>query len=128
MKHEYTLARVRPGSGSIGNVSGQWQNELGSTVTFVQNGSILTGTYESAVSGGGSATSGQVQGYVTEGLISFIVLWDSVAAITAWVGQIQPSATSMPSFDTLWQMTQQVGPGEEWAAINAGADTFVRCS
>jgi hypothetical protein len=30
------------------------------------------------------------------------------------------------TIDTLWQMTQKVAPGEEWASINAGADVFVR--
>ncbi|MWA35906.1 avidin/streptavidin family protein, partial [Burkholderia pseudomallei] len=36
-----------------------------------------------------------------------------------------PGASS-DRINTLWQMTQQVEAGEEWASINAGADIFVK--
>jgi hypothetical protein len=53
------------------------------------------------------------------------VHWDKFQAITAWVGQLVPNANP-DTINTLWQMTKQVQPGEQWASINAGFDIFTR--
>ena len=125
MLQEKALARARAGTGSSVDFSGTWVNELGSEVVLVQANDMLTGTYESAVSGGGTTTTGDLQGYVDGDLISFVVHWRDFQAITAWVGQLDPNA-SEETINTLWQMTKQVSAGEEWASINAGADYFTR--
>ena len=125
MTHEATLSRALAGTGAPFDFSGTWLNELGSEVTIAQVDDKLTGVYKSKVSGGGTATTGDLQGYADGDLISFVVHWRSFQAITAWVGQINPTAANV-SINTLWQMTQQVAVGGEWASINAGADVFVR--
>ena len=125
MTHEASLKRALPGSGSTIDFSGDWVNELTSRMSISQTNDKLTGTYESAVSGGSSSTIGDVQGYVDGDLISFIVHWRDFQAITAWVGQLDPKAAKQ-TINTLWQMTKQVTSGEEWASINAGADYFTR--
>jgi hypothetical protein len=124
MLHEKVLARAAAGTGTFVDFSGTWMNELGSQMTLSQENDVVQGTYQSAVSSGGSQTSGSLLGYVDGGLISFIVHWDQFQAITAWVGQLQPA--DLRHLNTLWQMTSQVGPGEEWASINAGADHFTK--
>jgi hypothetical protein len=127
MLHEKALARAKPGTGTPIDFSGTWTNELKSTMTVKQqsNGS-LSGTYLSAVSGGnGGTTPGDLLGYVDGNLISFVVHWREFQAITAWVGQLVPQS-SPAEISALWQMTKAVDPGEEWASINAGADTFTR--
>jgi hypothetical protein len=110
--------------------SGSWANELGSTMTITAQGSQVTGTYQSAVSGGGGPVTGTLQGYANGDLISFVVLWPA-AAITAWVGQLVPSA-GPEILQTLWQMTTNTAEGDEpagiWNSIYAGADQFVRTS
>lgn len=88
----------------------------------------MTGTYESAVSGGGNPIKGTLVGYVNGDLIAFTVNWPT-AAITAWVGQLT-TENGVDTIETLWQMTKSVEDANEptglWASINAGADEFVR--
>jgi hypothetical protein len=125
MLQERSLGRALRGTGAPVDFSGQWKNELTSTMELTQNADRLSGTYTSAVSGGGGSTIGDLQGYVDGDLISFIVHWRDFQAITAWVGQLDPQ-TAAQTIRTLWQMTKQVASGEEWASINAGADSFTR--
>ena len=125
MRLEASLGRALKGTGKTVDFSGDWKNELNSVVHLTQTNAVLSGTYESTVSGGGSATTGDLVGYVDGDLISFVVHWRHFQAITAWVGQLDPNA-SQDSLVTLWQMTKQVSAGDEWQSINAGTDTFVR--
>ncbi|MFC4159069.1 avidin/streptavidin family protein [Chitinimonas lacunae] len=124
MSHEQMLRRAQPGIGPIVNFSGVWKNELGSKAVLEQDNMRLSGTYESAVSADGHKTTGELRGYVNGDLISFVVHWREFQAITAWVGQLLPGSST--ALKTLWQMTSQVAPGEEWASINAGSDLFKR--
>jgi hypothetical protein len=124
MLHEKVLSRALGGTGPFIDFSGTWMNELGSQMTISQTNDVVQGTYQSAVSSGGSQTSGSLLGYVDGDLISFVVHWDQFQAITAWVGQLEAANTQQ--LNTLWQMTSQVAPGEEWASINAGADHFTK--
>lgn len=101
-----------------------WVNELESTMTIAQTKDVLSGSYKSAVSAGGTQATGNLQSYVDGDLIAFIVHWNEFQAITAWVGQLEPKNTKQ--LNTLWQMTSQVTAGEEWASINSGADYFTR--
>jgi hypothetical protein len=121
MSHAHALGHALPGTGTTIDFSGTWVNELGSEVELVQTNDVLSGTYKSAVSSGHTTTSGDLQGYVDGGLISFVVHWRKFQAITAWVGQLEKNGATMK---TLWQMTEQVDAGDEWASINAGADYF----
>jgi hypothetical protein len=125
MHHDQALAKAKAGTGAPVNFTGTWINELGSQVAFVQTGNALAGIYQSAVSTGGTSTTGNVLGYVDGDLIGFAVHWISFQAITVWAGQLQPN-TGIDTIKTLWQMTNQVDPGDEWASINAGSDIFTR--
>jgi hypothetical protein len=125
MQQEKSLARARAGTGKTVDFSGSWVNELGSTVSLTQSAGVLSGIYASAVSGDGTKTKGDLQGYVDGDLISFVVHWRDFQAITAWVGQLDPKLKG-GTINTLWQMTTAVEPGDEWASINAGADYFTR--
>jgi hypothetical protein len=125
MQVEKALERALAGTGAPVDFSGTWKNELTSEMTLTQSGDKLSGTYESAVSSGGGKTIGDLQGYADGDLISFVVHWRDFQAITAWVGQLEPNAPA-ETLKTLWQLTKQVGAGEEWASINAGSDRFTR--
>lgn len=125
MQQEMALGRALVGTGPSVDFSGTWKNELTSEMVLVQANETLSGTYESAVSSGGGKTVGDLQGYVDGDLISFIVHWRDFQAITSWVGQLEPGAPQ-ETIKTLWQMTKQVGAGEEWSSINAGSDSFTR--
>ena len=125
MVHEQSLGRAKKGTGAAVDFAGTWENELKSEVTLAQTGDILTGTYTSAVSAGGTRTIGDLQGYVDGDLIAFVVHWRDFQAITTWVGQLDPNAAKQ-QINTLWHMTKQVTTGDEWASINTGADYFTR--
>ena len=128
MLHEHALAQVKQASRVPTGFSGTWQNELGSTMTIAVSGTQVTGTYDSAVSGGGGPAKGDLAGYVNGSLISFVVEWQ-VAAITAWVGHLVVE-NGNAAIETLWQMTTSTNnpedPKELWDAVFAGADRFVR--
>ena len=129
MEHDKALKHVTVAAGITPvNFGGTWRNQLGSTVDFTVNGSVISGTYTSAVSSGGTSISGPVSGYINGDLIAFSVLWPS-AAITAWVGQLTIES-GVDAIKTLWQMTTNVPDADEptglWASIYAGADTFKR--
>jgi hypothetical protein len=124
MLHENALSRALAGTGAFIDFSGVWINELQSTMTVSQTNDVITGIYKSAVSLGGSQTTGSLLGYVDGDLISFVVHWNEFQAITAWVGQLDPK--NPKRLNTLWQMTTQVASGDEWASINAGADSFTK--
>lgn len=96
-----------------------------SEMTLKQDGFVIFGEYVSAVSNEGKKAKGVLSGYVNGDLISFVVHWQGFQAIAAWVGQLNPSAPK-PTINTLRQMTNQVEVGQEWASINAGADSFTR--
>lgn len=123
MHVEKILTRALRGTGTTIDFSGDWTNELNSTMRLTQQGGSLSGTYESAVSGGGGTTTGDLLGYIDGNLISFVVHWRDFQAITAWVGQLDSKTQTL---NTLWQMTKAVDPGLEWESINAGADYFTR--
>jgi hypothetical protein len=123
MHLEKMLPKALSGTGAAVDFSGDWVNELQSVMHLTQTNSTLSGTYDSAVSASGGKTTGDLLGYVDGGLISFVVHWRDFQAITAWVGQIDPSSQTI---NTLWQMTKASDPVSEWASINAGADYFTR--
>jgi Avidin family len=123
MKVETSLARALAGTGEAVDFSGTWRNELGSTMELSQNADRLDGVYHSRVSSTGGTTDGDLRGYCDGDLIAVTVHWNDFQAITCWVGQV---ADDQATIRTLWQMTKQVDPGDEWASINAGFDTFNR--
>jgi len=123
MKVEHSLGHALAGTGPAVDFSGTWKNELGSQMKLTQRGDKITGTYESAVSGGGTKTTGDLLGFADGDLVSIIVHWRDYQAITSWVGQIQGTTKTLK---TLWEMVKQVNPGQEWASINAGADEFTK--
>lgn len=108
--------------------SGKWGNQLSSTMALTVNGSLVTGVYESAVSGGGGSIKGDLTGFVNGDLISFVVKWPS-ASITAWVGQLI-SEGGREVIVTLWHMTTNTPESEEptgiWKSVYAGTDRFHR--
>lgn len=124
MIQEESLWRARAGTGKTVDFSGTWINQMKSEARIKQVNGVLSGEYESTDSSSGAKTLGDLQGYVDGDLVSWVVHWRDFQAITAWVGQLEPTAPG--ELKTLWQMTKQVNSGKEWASINAGSDIFFR--
>lgn len=128
MLHEKALAHTPKNKGAPVNFSGSWKNQLGSKMLLTVAGANISGTYTSAVSGGGGSITGTLAGHANGDLIAFTVNWPT-AAITAWVGQLTTEG-GQDVIRTLWQMTTNVEDANEpsglWASIYAGADRFSR--
>jgi hypothetical protein len=122
-KLEMALQRAKTETIPSVDFSGDWKNELDSIMRLRQVGHALGGEYFSAVSAEHGTAIGELKGFVKGDLISLTVYWHKEQAITAWVGQCVPKSSNR-IISTLWQMTNQVFEGDEWASINAGADTF----
>lgn len=126
--HEKAIAKAGAAVGAAVNFAGVWRNQLGSSMDLKIVGSLVSGKYESAVSGGGVPVLGELVGFVNGDLISFTVNWPT-AAITAWVGQMI-NDNGFDVITTLWQMTTNIPDANEptgmWQSIFAGTDRFHR--
>jgi len=126
MRHEKTLSRASEQTPAPFDFTGEWTNELSSTMELIQVQSVLIGVYTSIVSGTGRGAVGQLSGYAHGDLISFTVKWDTMA-ITAWVGRHHVEEGESV-IETLWQMTSMGDDGQNgfWHSVYAGADRFTR--
>jgi hypothetical protein len=113
---------------AVATFDGKWQNQLQSKMEIATIGQAISGTYESAVSGTGGPIQGELSGFVSGDLISFVVKWPS-AALTAWTGQLIDN-NGISTIETMWLMTTNVAevdePTKMWASTFTGSDTFVR--
>lgn len=94
------------------SISGTWYNELGSTMDIQANGSVVTGTYQTAV--------GDAQGLYdlygatdtesneTSQAIGFVVAWvnqyGTANSVTGWSGQWQ-IIDGEETITTMWLLT-----------------------
>ena len=126
MRHDEALSQASGKTPITFDFTGEWKNELESTMDVVQVQSVITGVYTSKVSSPNAPAVGQLAGYAHGDLISFVVKWDSMA-ITAWVGRHRVE-NHESVVETLWQMTSLVDNSQDnfWHSINAGADRFTR--
>ena len=129
MMHERALAHTSTaGAAPPPEFGGRWVNQLSSTMQLTVAGTRVSGTYQSAVSGGQGPITGDLLGFINGDLIAFVVHWPT-AAITAWVGQ-HVVEDGQEAIQTLWQMTTNVPDPNEpsglWQSVLAGADRFRR--
>lgn len=109
-------------------LQGVWQNELGSTMTITSfDGTTFSGTYESAVSGGGAPVTGPLAGTLAGDAIGFTVNWSSAtSSVTSWNGLLLSDGNALYLY-TLWYLASTPGSAEDyWESILAGADIFVQ--
>lgn len=139
MRHELALASAFPPiadvaakalAGSLGNFSGTWSNQYGSTMDLTVSGSSISGTYVSPVSGTGTTVSGVLAGYVADDIIAFVVKWPTTPeSCTTWVGQVV-EVGGFQIIKTLWHLVRNVPDAEEpsklWLSVLTGTDEFRR--
>lgn len=118
------------------SIAGAWYNELGSKMVLSQNGSSITGTYQTAVgdaSGiyelvGSIDVAGDPEG--NGQAVAWVVVWNnqpngSSHSITAWSGQYQ-TADGNEEITTLWLLTQETPAHKDWASTSVNQDVFTR--
>lgn len=106
--------------------NGHWVNELGSYMDLQVSGTVVTGTYVSAVSDSTRPTPPfPLFGTASADLISFSVNWGE--AVTAWTGH-GVIENGQPQILTLWHLVTTVlndlDPQQQWKMLLAGADEF----
>ncbi len=113
----------------VPDFSGSWVNELGSSMELDVNGTVVTGSYRTAV---GEPDPGQpypLSGVINDDLIVFNVDWLQNGSISTWAGQLT-MIDGQPVIETMWYLVRQVPdpkePTELWADTLAGSDRFQR--
>ena len=137
MKHEVALSKAlstqnekKPAAAPSG-FDGVWKNQLGSSMDLKIDGANVTGIYTSKKSLKKDAREaiGDIVGFVDDDIISLVVKWRGVSAMTSWVGQIV-TQNKKDSLSTLWHLISNTPEEQEedlaWAAILTGADIFHR--
>lgn len=137
MRHEAALsgAATRKDGAEIkaapSGFDGVWKNQLGSSMDLTIDEGKVTGTYTSKKSlkkDGGEAL-GDIVGFVDDDIISIVVKWREVSAMTSWVGQVV-SKDGKEILSTLWHLISNTPEEAEedfaWAAVLTGADAFHR--
>ncbi|XP_078571858.1 avidin-related protein 4/5-like [Branchiostoma floridae x Branchiostoma japonicum] len=117
------------------DITGLWYNNLGSQMTLVQNGTIITGFYGTAV----ESTEGAA-GYVPpellmsrpvgnpHGTFAWIVIWSNGRSTTAWTAQCVICGDHAELHTTWLLRTKVDGCDDRWKATRVGEDTFTRYS
>lgn len=120
-------------------LSGIWYNELNSVMELrlnqiSNNGSVITGTYQSKVGDAGGIYS--LVGISDEGTgdptpnIGFSVSWVNPTygnsnSVTSWSGQLQVIGGE-EVITTFWLLTRETDPVNNWKSTIIGQDVFRR--
>lgn len=117
------------------NLTGNWINELGSTMVIdqVANG-VITGSYSTAVSSTGCAQGsftlvGSTDTDSGGEAVAFSVCWvnstSQCASVTAWSGQAQ-TINGEDQILVFWLLTVESPAAQDWYATHVGQDVFTR--
>ncbi|XP_007233876.1 avidin isoform X2 [Astyanax mexicanus] len=114
------------------NVTGQWKNELGSTLQLTSNGPELRGVYHTAVEtecgASGQNREARVVGVISEGpqpTVAFSVQWLK-GSCSVWVGQCFLLPGGGQVLKTLWMLRSAAeSTAGNWGSTRLGEDQFV---
>lgn len=118
----------------MSDLTGVWYNELGSKMTFHLQDGELSGTYETAVgqAAGTYRLAGRTNANPSQGgqALGWTVAWQNdyltSHSATSWAGQYQVDEDGSEEIYTLWLLAREALPGDDWASVQVGQDTFRR--
>lgn len=109
------------------NISGEWANERGSSVTFEEHDGLLSGYYSTQLGNPDPASRFPLTGFIEGDQVTFTVNFKGYGSLTSWTGQITQDADGK-FIRTLWHLTRDVPDAEEnddlWSSIIAGSANF----
>lgn len=126
------VQQAEPSDSSPGDITnslftGTWQNDRGSSVTFVDNNGRLTGFYQTNLGQPDKSQKFPLTGFAQGDQITFTVNFKAYGSMTSWTGQLTEDKTG-PYIRTLWNLTRDVEDAKEdadlWKSITAGASNF----
>lgn len=117
------------------SIEGVWYNELGSQMTLKAKDNQLIGTYQTAV-GKAVFEYELIGGYDSQGnpdkkgqAAGWVVVWSNKSlnshSSTSWSGQYQV-INGVEEITTLWLLTTEKDPENDWAATQINQDIFTR--
>lgn len=109
-------------------ITGTWQNEAGSAVTFEVGGDgVLHGYYQTELGAPDSDSRFPLTGWVQGDVVAFSVSFTGFGSITSWSGQLTEDEDG-PYLRTLWHYTKDIPDEAEdediWKTINSGYAEF----
>jgi len=108
-------------------VAGEWANERGSSVTFIETDGLLSGYYSTQLGNPDPDSRFPLTGFIEGDQLTFTVNFKGYGSLTSWTGQISEDEDG-PYIRTLWHLTRDVPDAEEdedlWSSIFAGNATF----
>jgi len=109
------------------SVTGDWANERGSSVTFVENDGLLSGYYNTQLGNPDPASRFPLTGFIEGDQLTFTVNFKGYGSLTSWTGQMSEDVDG-PYIRTLWHLTRDVPDADEdedmWSSIIAGSANF----
>ena len=108
-------------------VAGEWANERGSSVTFIETEGLLSGYYSTQLGNPDPDSRFPLTGFIEGDQLTFTVNFKGYGSLTSWTGQISEDEDG-PYIRTLWHLTRDVPDAEEdedlWSSIIAGNAKF----
>lgn len=116
----------------VSHLQGEWTNEISSSLTIkeVSADGSFKGVYKTVV----GKTDGKeygVVGFFSENaqcpnsiLVSFIVNWNDVHALTTWNGYLKVDGTEK-TISTTWLHTKSTKEVRFWDGLTTGSNVFV---
>ena len=108
-------------------VTGEWANERGSSVTFVETDGVLSGYYNTQLGNPDPSSRFPLTGFIEGDQVTFTVNFKGYGSLTSWTGQISEDKDG-PFIRTLWHLTRDVPdaaePEDMWSSIIAGSANF----
>ena len=108
-------------------VAGEWANERGSSVTFIESDGLLSGYYSTQLGNPDPASRFPLTGFREGDQLTFTVNFKGYGSLTSWTGQMSED-TKGPFIQTLWHLTRDVPDAEEdedmWSSIISGSANF----
>jgi len=113
------------------DVAGEWANERGSSVTFVETDGLLSGYYSTQLGNPNPESRFPLTGFVEGDQLTFTVNFKGYGSMTSWTGQLTEDSGG-PYIRTLWNLTRDVPDDREdedmWSSITSGASEFQRAT
>ena len=128
--HSLKAAQTSPKT----TLEGKWCNQLGSYMELSVNGSDVTGKYVTAVGRADGPYDIRGRRVINEDgsqVVGFVVAWQNEKygnshSVATWCGQLQ-IIDGQEMITTLWLLTRQKQPKDNWESVNINKDVFTRC-
>jgi hypothetical protein len=107
------------------NLNGKWRNQYNSEMNLTVDGSIVSGTFQTAIGQPKFDEQFEISGKINNNVIAFMVDFGKYGSLACWTGRFELDEMG-PVIHTMWHLSQSEGGDEEQMAkaILTGVGTF----